>query len=184
LSHATNAQGPALFVVGDQDWNVIVDQQNAFVDALHGKGLAASAIVINGGGHGFDEGGTRLSKLGEESAVSTLQFLNDAFPQTPAREPQSGNADVASAPTYTGAPPSTYATRPTTPGGYTNRQPTRTTTPYRAPPTTKVVVPPTTTPAPTAPPTTVYIPPTTTPVPPTKPPTSAAPTTTPKSNDD
>jgi acetyl esterase/lipase len=181
LAHATNAQGPALFITGDQDWSVIIDQQNAFVDALHGKGLAASALVIKGGGHGFDEGGSRLSKLGEESAVATLQFLNDAFPQTPARGPQSGTADVNSAPTYTGAPPTTYATRPTNPGGYNTPRTTRTTI-YRAPSTTKPYVPSTTTPAPTSPPTTV--PPSTRPpttaTPPTRPPTTTAtpPTTT------
>jgi hypothetical protein len=160
--------------VGDQDWNVIVDQQNAFVDALHQKGLAATAMVVKGGGHGFDEGGTRLSQLGEQSAVATLQFLNDSFPQTPARDAQTGNADVNSAPTYTGVPPTTYATRPTSPGGYTNKQPTRTTV-YYGPSTTTYQAPRTTSVPTTSPPTSmVTSPPTTTP--PTRPPTSAPPT--------
>ena len=68
--------------------------------------------MIKGGGHGFDEGGQRLSKLGEESAVDTLVWLNDNFPQDPGRAPQSADADVADTPTYSGVPPTTYQARP------------------------------------------------------------------------
>lgn len=118
LARAGNAAGPALFITGSKDWDVITLQQNAFAQVLHQRQIAAMSIVVNGGGHGFDEGGSRLSKLGEESAVDTLKWLNDNFPQLPSRDPQNVDADINSAPTYTGVPPSTYQPRPAPSGGY------------------------------------------------------------------
>ena len=97
LARAVNATGPALFITGSEDWSVITVQQAAFADALHKRQYAATSLVIKGGGHGFDEGGERLSKLGEESAVETLKWLNENFPQLPSRDPQNVEADINTA---------------------------------------------------------------------------------------
>lgn len=196
LAHASSATGPALFIVGDKDWNIIIDQQNAFAEILHQKQLAATSVVVPGGAHGFDEGGSRLSKLGEESAVTTLTWLNDNFPQTPPRDAQAADADVANAPTYTGEPPSTYVPRPAPSGGYTSKSSSRSTSsgnggsgssngggggvaPTTATATTMAPVTPTTVaPPPTTTPPTTKTPPTTSP-PTTTPPTTKAPPTVP-----
>jgi acetyl esterase/lipase len=179
LAHALNAVGPALFIVGDQDWNIITLQQDAFAQVLQANQHAATSVVVKGGGHGFDEGGNRLSKLGEESAVTTLTWLNDNFPQTPARPAQSADADVANAPSYSGVPPTTYQARPAPKGGYgsskggtktgggyvppTTSAPATTSVPTTMAPTPTTAVP-TTTPATTVAPTTSPPPPTTAPV--------------------
>jgi acetyl esterase/lipase len=179
LAHATNAIGPALFIVGDQDWNVITQQQDAFAQVLLANQHPATSIVVKGGGHGFDEGGNRLSKLGEESATNALTWLNDNFPQTPGRAAQSADADVANAPTYSGVPPTTYKPRATPSGGYgtkkggssgggggykppTTSAPVTTDAPVSTAPPTSSPPPPTTVPPPTTsppPPTTVPHPP-------------------------
>ena len=118
LGHANDAEGPALFITGGDDWNIIDQQQEAFAAALKLKGFDAESIVIPGGGHGFDEGGSGLSKLGEQSAKLTLQWLNDNFPQTPAREAQVAPIDVNNLPDATGTPPTTYQPRTAPAGGY------------------------------------------------------------------
>jgi acetyl esterase/lipase len=81
LRHPRGAQGPALFITGSRDWNLITTQQDAFARALRAEGHPARAVVIEGGAHGFDEGnGARLSNLGEKAAVETLRFLDETFP--------------------------------------------------------------------------------------------------------
>ncbi len=201
LANAKNAIGPAFFTVGDDDWNIIILQQDAFAESLRQKSLAATTTVIKGGGHGFDEGGPRLSKLGEEAAAQSLQWLNDNFPQVPGRPAQSADADVNNAPTYSGVPPTTYQPRPAPNGGYGNATKKYTaTTAYQGggnsggggmvtttlpqtPATTLATTTPTTAGPPTtvAPPTTAAPPPTTAAPPPTTmkpPPTTPAPPTT------
>ena len=193
LGHANDAQGPALFITGGDDWEIIDQQQDAFAAALELNGHAAESVIIPGGGHGFDEGGSTLSRLGEQAAELTLRWLNDNFPQTPAREAQVAPIDVNNLPAATGTPPTTYQSRTAPPGGYVGG--TRSTTPSgpsgggspttagptSVVPTTAVaptsVAPPTTSAPPTTevPPTTAPPPPTTPPPPPTtSPPTTAA----------
>lgn len=121
ISLAGQAVGPALFITGSRDWDVIITQQDAFVAKLQAKALHAEAHVIDGGYHGFDEGGSRLSKLGEQSAEISLRWLNDQFPQDPPREAQTAPIDLNVLPNATGSPPSTYVTRPKPSGGYGNR---------------------------------------------------------------
>jgi len=180
LAHAPDAGGPGLFITGDQDWNIITLQQDAFAQILQGSQHAATSLVVKGGGHGFDEGGNRLSKLGEESAVATLTWLNDNFPQVPARPAQSADADVANAPTYSGVPPTTYTPRSAPKGGYGSykggpKSGGYATTTATASPTTSA---PSSTVAPsTVTPTTSVPPPTTTPLPSTTVVTQPPPTT-------
>lgn len=102
LDNADQATGPAIFLVGDKDWSIIQEQQDEFAKSLQGKGLAAPTFVYPKGGHGFDEGGNRLSKLGEQAATDVLRWLNDNFPQTPAREAQTVLPDLKGAPSGTG----------------------------------------------------------------------------------
>jgi acetyl esterase/lipase len=83
LARADRATGPALFVTGGRDWGLIADQQDAFAAALRARGVEARTLVVPGGGHGFDEGGERLSPLGEQAAHETLRFLADVFPAGP-----------------------------------------------------------------------------------------------------
>jgi acetyl esterase/lipase len=112
LANADDAEGPALFITGSRDWNLIVDQQNAFADALRRNDLNASTVVITGGSHGFDTGSaSRLSRLGEEAATEVLRWLNDNFPQDPPREAQTADIDLATAPNRSGEPPTTFETR-------------------------------------------------------------------------
>ena len=102
LGNAENAVGPAVFLTGDRDWSIIEEQQDEFAAALLAKGTQASAFVYAKGGHGFDEGGSRLSRLGEQSATDVLRWLNTQFPQTPAREAIVVTPDLARAPSGTG----------------------------------------------------------------------------------
>jgi acetyl esterase/lipase len=118
LGHANDAVGPAIFITGGDDWDIIDQQQEAFASALKANGHEAESYVIPGGGHGFDEGGQFLTQLGEKSAVLTLKWLNDNFPQTPAREAQVAPIDVNNLPTATGSPPTTYQPRTAPSGGY------------------------------------------------------------------
>ena len=81
LRRAAAARGPALFLTGSRDWNLITTQQESFARALRARGRSARSVVIEGGGHGFDEGdGVHLSRLGEQAAGETLRFLRDTFP--------------------------------------------------------------------------------------------------------
>jgi acetyl esterase/lipase len=112
LANADDADGPALFITGSRDWNLIVDQQNAFADALRRDHLEAKTVVITGGSHGFDTGTvSRLSRLGEQAATEVLRWLNDNFPQDPPREAQTADVDLATAPNRSGEPPTTFDTR-------------------------------------------------------------------------
>jgi acetyl esterase/lipase len=112
MANAAGAVGPALFVTGSRDWDLIEAQQQQFAVALHDAGLDARTVVIDGGSHGFDTGtATRLSRLGEKAAVEVLRWLNDEFPQEPARPATSADIDLATAPDRSGEPPTTYATR-------------------------------------------------------------------------
>jgi len=181
LGHANDAKGPALFISGGDDWDIIDQQQDAFAAALELNGYEAEAVIIPGGGHGFDEGGNTLTRLGEQAAELTLRWLNDNFPQTPAREAQVAPIDVNNLPTATGTPPTTYQPRTAPAGGYvggTRSTPTSgvsspTTVVTTAAPSTTAVVPtsdvPSTTLAPvtTEPPPTTVAPTTTPTVPPT-----------------
>ena len=111
LGHANDAKGPALFITGGDDWEIIDQQQEAFAAALKLNGYEAESVVIPGGGHGFDEGGQTLSQLGEQSAEITLQWLNTNFPQSPgARGP--GGADRQEQPAR---PPPARRPPPTSP---------------------------------------------------------------------
>lgn len=168
LGHANDAKGPALFITGDDDWDIIDQQQDAFAAALKLNGYEAESIVIPGGGHGFDEGGATLSRLGEQAAEFTLQWLNANFPQTPAREAQVAPIDVNNLPAATGTPPTTYQSRSTPPGGYVGG----TRSGGGGTPTTRYVPPTSSAPTTAAPPTSAG-PPTT-----SAPPTSEAPVTT------
>jgi acetyl esterase/lipase len=81
LRRAGSASGPALFLTGSRDWNLIAAQQAAFAAALRADYRDARTVIIEGGGHGFDEGdGVTLPRLGEEAARHTLDFLADTFP--------------------------------------------------------------------------------------------------------
>jgi acetyl esterase/lipase len=182
LGHANDALGPALFITGSDDWEIIDQQQEAFAAALRLNGYEAESVIVPGGGHGFDEGGATLSRLGEQSAEITLRWLNDNFPQTPAREAQVAPIDVNNLPAATGTPPTTYQPRTAPSGGYVGgtrsggsggtsgnggRTPT-TVAPTSAVPTT---APPPTEPVVTTAPPTTSAPPTSTPtIPPTEPP--------------
>lgn len=112
LSRAARADAPALFVNGERDWDVIDEQQDEFVQALRTDGQRAEAVLIAGGAHGFDLGGSRLTRLGEEAATHVLRFLNVVFPQSPPRDAQSEEVDLSNAPTGTGSSPTTVRTRP------------------------------------------------------------------------
>jgi acetyl esterase/lipase len=123
LANANDAEGPALFITGSRDWDLIVDQQDAFAEALRRDDLSAATVVIIGGSHGFDTGtASRLSRLGEQAATEVLRWLNDNFPQDPAREAQTADIDLANAPDRSGEPPTTFDTRrrPSSSGGSTS----------------------------------------------------------------
>jgi hypothetical protein len=167
LSRAADADGPALFVTGEDDWSLIEDHQDLFADELEDDGQEARTVVVEGGAHGFDLGGVRLTRLGERAATEVLEFLNDVFPQDPARPAQADEVDLTSSPTAVGSAPTTAATR-------VRRPQATTTTRYRGASTT-VWTSPAPTVAPTAPPETATVPPTTSP-PPTDPPPTAPPT--------
>jgi acetyl esterase/lipase len=112
LANASGAEGPALFITGSRDWDLIVTHQDAFAAALRADGHDARTVVISGGSHGFDTGtATRLSRLGEQAAGEVLRWLNDEFPQEPERPAQSAEIDLATAPDRSGEPPTTYETR-------------------------------------------------------------------------
>ena len=112
LANADNAVGPALFITGSRDWDLIELHQMLFADALGDADIEARTVVINGGSHGFDSGtATRLSRLGEQAASDVLRWLNDMFPQDPPRDAQTGDIDIATAPDRSGEPPITYDTR-------------------------------------------------------------------------
>ena len=112
LANASAVEGPALFITGSRDWDLIVDHQNAFAASVRRAGFDARTVVVNGGGHGFDTGTiTRLSRLGEQAATEVLRWLNGSFPQHPPREAQTADIDLATAPDRSGQPPITYDTR-------------------------------------------------------------------------
>ena len=111
LARADRADAPALFVTGEDDWAVIEEQQDEFVEALQEDGQEARSVVIEDGAHGFDLGGSRLTRLGEESATHVLEFYNDVFPQDPPREAQGAEVDLDKAPRGTGTPPTTAPVR-------------------------------------------------------------------------
>lgn len=118
MANAADAEGPALFITGSRDWDLIVDHQNAFADALRRDDLDATTVVITGGSHGFDTGtATRLSRLGEQAATEVLRWLNEMFPQDPRRDAQTADIDLATAPNRSGQTPTTFETRrrPSTP---------------------------------------------------------------------
>lgn len=127
MASAAAARGPALFITGDRDWNLIVEHQNDFAERLRAAGQDATTVVIKGGSHGFDSGSAkRLSRLGEQAAIEVLRWLNEQFPQRPPRPAVTSSVDLATAPNYTGGPPPSYeqrrrVTQPTTttsrPGG-------------------------------------------------------------------
>lgn len=112
LADAEDADAPALFVNGERDWDVIDDQQDEFAARLRADGQVARAVIIERGAHGFDLGGSRLTRLGEEAATHVLEFLNEVFPQDPPRPAQSAEVDLSKAPTGTGSPPTTVKARP------------------------------------------------------------------------
>lgn len=160
IASAAAARGPALFITGDRDWNLIIEHQNRFAERLRDSGEVATTVVIKGGSHGFDAGGTtRLSKLGEQAATEVLHWLNEQFPQRPPRPAASSSVDLATAPAYTGGPPPSYeqrrrVTQPTTtttrPAGSASSTSSSSTvtSPTTAPPastTTVTTVPPSTT---------------------------------------
>jgi acetyl esterase/lipase len=116
LANATNATGPAIFLVGERDWNIIVEQQNEFADAIKAKGLDASTFVYPRGGHGFDEGGSRLTRLGEQAATDALVWLNEQFPQTPERPAQLVTPDLSKSSSGTGQSGTTVPRRTRRPG--------------------------------------------------------------------
>jgi acetyl esterase/lipase len=176
LANAGRAKGPALLVTGDNDWDIQITQNELMVERLQDAGLEAAWLVVPKGGHGFDQGdGRRLSKLGEQSATGVLTFLNDSFPQTPARGAQEHPADVVNAPNSTGVPPTSYVPLPRATSTTVKRSSgARPTTTVRPPVTAPATAPTTViTTVPTSPPSTS--PPSTSP--PTSPPTSAPPTT-------
>jgi len=111
LSQADRAPGPALFITGDKDWNLIAEQQQQFADALQHRGVPATTVLIPGGGHGFDEGGSTLSRLGEQAATEVLRWLNDRFPQDPGREAQTVVPDTSGAQTGNTGSQGTFDTR-------------------------------------------------------------------------
>ena len=181
LSHADQATGPALFLTGQNDWDIQWIQMGEFVQTMQTIPQQAAILVVPGGGHGFDQAdGYHLSKLGESSATAVLNFLNKAFPQAPDRPAQANPPDVVNAPDFTGAPPTSFAVRPqvTRPvtSGYGNTP--YTTLPRSSVPKKAPVVPPTS----YVPPTSKYVPPTSMNVPPTSPPISVPPSSSPPSS--
>ncbi len=166
MASASAARGPALFITGDRDWNLIIEHQNEFAERLRSAGQQATTVVIKGGSHGFDSsGGKRLSRLGEQAASEVLRWLNDRFPQRPPRPAEASSIDLASAPNYTGGPPPTFEqrrrlTRPTTTttasaGGTTTVPSTTTSSSTIPPPPTTVTTIEATTTTTLEPPTTV-----------------------------
>jgi acetyl esterase/lipase len=112
LASASEAVGPALFITGDRDWDLIEDHQQQFATRLRAARLDSTVVVIKGGSHGFDQSGsTRLTRLGEQAAVEVLEWLNEEFPQDPERDASVSSVDLATAPDYSGTPPPTYETR-------------------------------------------------------------------------
>jgi acetyl esterase/lipase len=112
MGNAGDAEGPALFITGSRDWDLIETHQTLFADALDDAEIDTRTVVINGGSHGFDSGtATRLSRLGEQAAVEVLRWLNDEFPQEPPRDALEADVDLATAPDRSGEPPVTYDTR-------------------------------------------------------------------------
>jgi acetyl esterase/lipase len=165
LANAGRAAGPALLLTGDEDWDIQIVHQEVFKAGLEGAGRPARTVVIEGGGHGFDEGdGTRLSRLGEQAAGDVLRFLDEAFAQDPPRPAMVAVPDLDGAPEGTGVPQTTFVPRPrqyptptTTLRGAasSNRSATADGTSGRSPTTTArpPAPPPTVAPRPTAPPT-------------------------------
>lgn len=112
IANASDVEGPALFITGSKDWDLIADHQDQFAVVVRDAGEDADTFVITGGSHGFDTGTTtRLSRLGEQAAGIVLVWLNDHFPQDPPREATDADVDLATAPDRSGEPPTTYDTR-------------------------------------------------------------------------
>jgi acetyl esterase/lipase len=177
IAGAVNAKGPALLISGSKDWDEIDRQMAEFEAALTTGGQSCRVIIIEGGGHGFDQGSaTRLSKLGEQAATEVLSWLNEMFPQSPPRPAQVADPDIDSAPGYTGQTATTYQPRPRSASGSGTRSPT-TTSPQTSSsmtgasttltPSTSTATSTTVSPTSTSPPST--------PVPSTPPPTSSPP---------
>jgi acetyl esterase/lipase len=130
VDRAAEADAPALLVTGSEDWVLIEDQQEDLAVALRRDRQLARTVVIDGGGHGFDQGGSgRLTLLGEEAAIPVLEFLNDVFPQRPKRPAASAEIDLSKAPRSTGSPATTTPQRTrrstaTTVGGRSAPRPT------------------------------------------------------------
>lgn len=111
ISNADDAVGPALLITGSKDWNLQIDQQELLAKRLRDNNLSATTLVIKGGGHGFDQSGSSLTRLGRQALTTELEWLNNQFPQDPPRDAQVDTSGDATAPNYTGTPPSTYPTR-------------------------------------------------------------------------
>lgn len=111
LSNAHDALGPALFITGSADWDIQIEQQDRFADNLGDNDLSATTIVIKGGGHGFDQSGASLTRLGRQALEVELRWLDNRFPQDPPRDATTGDTDDGWAPDYTGVPPTTYPIR-------------------------------------------------------------------------
>jgi acetyl esterase/lipase len=112
MANASDVEGPALFITGSRDWDLIVDHQESFAATVEDAGYETTTVVITGGSHGFDTGSaTRLSRLGEQAAGEVLRWLNEQFPQNPPRDAQTADIDLATAPDRSGEPPVTYDTR-------------------------------------------------------------------------
>lgn len=116
IANARAVAGPALLITGDKDWDLQITQQDELAERVRSAGHDATTLVIRGGGHGFDQSGTRLTKLGEQALTAELGWLNDQFPQKPARPAQNHAPDTRTAPDFTGSPPTTFVprTRPST----------------------------------------------------------------------
>lgn len=186
IANAAEVEGPALLISGTEDWDVIDAQMDLMCEAVRAQGQDCEEIFVEGGGHGFDQGtATRLSRLGEQAATDVLRWLNEQFPQDPAREAQTVDPDLEEAPSSTGQTPTTYRQRSSGSSygsgtgygtGSASGQTTTTNAGETGMTSTTGYVPPTSSiPEITVPPTTV--PDTTAPPPTTAPPTTAPPTT-------
>lgn len=154
IANAANVEGPALFITGSKDWDLIVAHQEQFADGVRDAEADADTFIIAGGSHGFDGGSsTRLSRLGEQAASIVLVWLNDHFPQDPPREAVDADVDLATAPDRSGEPPITYDTRrrASTPrGSTTTTAPRSTSTTSSSASTTSTTSPTSTTEPPTS----------------------------------
>jgi acetyl esterase/lipase len=80
LAHADQATGPGIFFTGEDDWSVLIEQMDSFVEQLDDVGVEGRSTVAPDGDHGFDQRNGALTQSGRQALTGLRWWLADRFP--------------------------------------------------------------------------------------------------------